>query len=339
MALPAKGIILIKSMKNVIKYVISLTLAACLMWFVFKDINLSEMLTQFANANYWWIICSALMGLVAHIARAARWKLLMEPLGFKPSTFKTTLAVLMGYFANYIIPRMGEVTRCGTLQKTDDIPFEKSFGTVVTERIFDVVVLLLILVLNLALEFSKLKDFFLQQFSSKITLIIGLLVVVAIGGILGIYFFRKYQEQLAKHPILGKVISLINGLIDGVLSISKMQKPGLFIFYTLLIWVMYYFSAYVLFFAIPETSHLSMLAGLTVLTMGSFGMAAPTQGGIGPYHFLVGNALVLYGLEQHKGIILATFIHGSQMIALLFLGALSFVITLFLKPNQPKAIQ
>lgn len=303
------------------------------MWFVFKDINMTEMFHQFANANYWWIIFSGFLGLVAHIARASRWKLLMEPLGYKPSTFRTTLAVLMGYFANYIIPRMGEVTRCGTLQKTDGIPMEKSFGTVVTERIFDLVMLLIILILNLSLEFTKLKDFFMEQFASKVTLIVAFLIVVILGGIAGIWLFKKYQAKLAEHPVLGKVVNLVNGLLDGLLSIGKMQQPGLFIFYSVLIWVMYYFSAYVLFFAIPETSHLGLLAGLTVLTMGSFGMAAPTQGGIGPFHFLVGNALVLYGLQQKDGIILATFIHGSQMIALLILGALSFLITLFLKSH------
>lgn len=323
-------------MKNILKYVISLGLAGCLMWFVFKDINIADMLHQFAKANYWWIILSGILGLVAHISRAIRWKLLMEPLGYKPSTFRTTLAVLTGYFANYIIPRMGEVTRCGTLQKTDDIPIEKSFGTVVTERIFDLVMLLVIFLLNLTLEFTKLKDFFMEQFASKVTLIVVLLVVATVGGVAGIWLFKKYQAKLAEHPVLGKIVGLINGLLDGLLSIGKMQKPGLFIFYTLLIWVMYYFSAYVLFFAIPETSHLSMLAGLTVLTMGTFGMAAPTQGGIGPYHFLVGNALVLYGLEQKNGIILATFIHGSQMVALLLLGALSFLTTLFLTSKSSK---
>ncbi len=320
-------------MKKILQYTISLVLAGGLLWFVFKDISLSEMLNEFRKADYKWLMLSAILSIIAHVSRALRWKMLMKPLGYRPSTFNTTLAVFIGYFANYVIPRMGEVSRCGSLKKTDDIPFEKSFGTVLTERIFDVVSLLIVLSLNLILEFDKLQHFFMEQFASKIYLIVGLLAFLAVGGIIGIYLFRKYQQRLSDVPVLGKIVGFLNGLLDGLMSIKKIEKPFLFIFLSANIWVMYWLSAYVLFFAIPETTHLGLLAGLTVLTMGSFGMAAPTQGGIGPFHFLVGNALVLYGLPQKDGIILATFIHGSQMVTLLALGALSFLITLFIKPK------
>ncbi|MEA5259289.1 lysylphosphatidylglycerol synthase transmembrane domain-containing protein [Arcicella aquatica] len=320
-------------MKKILQYTISLVLAGGLLWFVFKDISLSEMLDEFRKADYKWLMLSAILSIIAHVSRALRWKMLMKPLGYQPSTFNTTLAVFIGYFANYVIPRMGEVSRCGSLKKTDDIPFEKSFGTVLTERIFDVVSLLIVLSLNLILEFDKLQHFFMEQFASKIYLIVGLLAFLAVAGIIGIYLFRKYQQRLSDVPVLGKIVGFLNGLLDGLMSIKKIEKPFLFIFLSANIWVMYWLSAYVLFFAIPETTHLGLLAGLTVLTMGSFGMAAPTQGGIGPFHFLVGNALVLYGLPQKDGIILATFIHGSQMVTLLALGALSFLITLFIKPK------
>ena len=320
-------------MKKILQYTISLVLAGGLLWFVFKDISLSEMLEEFRKADYKWLMLSGILAIIAHVSRALRWKMLMKPLGYRPSTFNTTLAVFIGYFANYVIPRMGEVSRCGSLKKTDDIPFEKSFGTVLTERIFDVVSLLIVLSLNLILEFDKLQHFFMEQFASKIYLIVGLLAFLAVAGIVGIYLFRKYQQKLSDVPVLGKIVGFLNGLLDGLMSIKKIEKPYLFIFLSANIWVMYWLSAYVLFFAIPETAHLSLLAGLTVLTMGSFGMAAPTQGGIGPFHFLVGNALVLYGLPQKDGIILATFIHGSQMVTLLALGALSFLITLFIKPK------
>ena len=320
-------------MKKILQYTISLVLAGGLLWFVFKDISLSEMLDEFKKADYKWLMLSAILSITAHVSRAARWRILMQPLGYQPSTFNTTLAIFIGYFANYIIPRMGEVSRCGSLKKTDNIPFEKSFGTVLTERIFDVVSLLIVLMLNLILEYDKLQHFFMEQFASKVYLIVGLLIFLSIAGVLSIYLFRKYQERLSEVPILSKIVGFLNGLLDGLMSVKHLEKPFAFIFFSILIWVMYWLSAYVLFFAIPETAHLGLLAGLTVLTMGSFGMAAPTQGGIGPFHFLVGNALVLYGLPQKDGIILATFIHGSQMITLLALGAVSFLITLFIKPK------
>ncbi len=320
-------------MKKILQYTVSLVLAGALLWFVFKDISLSEMLDQFANADYRWLLLSALFAMTAHVSRAARWRILMKPLGYQPSLFNTTLAIFIGYFANYIIPRMGEVSRCGSLRKTDNIPFEKSFGTVLTERIFDLISLLIVLTLNLIFEFNKLQNFFMEQFASKVYILLGLLVFLFVGGIVGIYFFRKYQEQLSTVPFLSKIITFINGLLDGLMSVRHLENPIAFVVYSITIWVMYLLSAYVLFFAIPQTAHLGLLAGLTVLTMGSFGMAAPTQGGIGPFHFLVGNALVLYGLPQKDGIMLATFIHGSQMITLLALGALSFLITLFIKPK------
>lgn len=321
-------------MKKILQYAISLTIAGGLLWYVFKDIDLSTMVGQFKKANYWWIVVSGFAAIIAHLSRAVRWKMLMEPLGYNPSNFRTLLAVLIGYFANFIMPRMGEVSKCGSLQKTDNIPFEKSFGTVVAERIFDLISLLVLLALNLLLEFGRLKEFFVEQFSEKIPLVIGILVALPLLGFAGVYFFKKYQDRLVqKSAFLKKVIHFMNGLLDGLLSIKKLKSPGLFIAYTVLIWVAYYFSAYVLFFSIPETSHLGPLAGLTVLVIGSLGMAAPAQGGIGPFHFLVGNILVLYGLTKEAGITLATFIHGSQMLLLLFLGAISFLITLFLKPK------
>ncbi|MFN8354767.1 MAG: lysylphosphatidylglycerol synthase transmembrane domain-containing protein [Spirosomataceae bacterium] len=324
--------------KKIIRYSISLVVAGSLMWWVFKDIDLAAMFEQFKKADYRWIIVSALLAMVAHWSRAYRWCMLMEPMGYKPSVFHATLAVWVGYFANFILPRMGEVTRCGSLQQTDGIPFEKSFGTVVAERIFDVITLLVLIALNFLLEFDRLSEFFLSFFGDKLqgSANKGSLLLLAGGGlvllvVVGWFVYQRFQQQILANPVVQKIVGFLQGLLDGLLSIRKLRRPWLFIFHSVLIWTMYYFMSFVLFWSIPETAHLSMLAGLTVLVVGAIGTAAPTQGGIGAYHVLVGNVMVLYGLTKEAGITLATFIHGSQMVTILFVGAVSFLITLFVR--------
>lgn len=323
-------------LKKILRYGISLLIAGGLMWWVFKDIDLAAMFEQFGKADYRWIIVSALLALVAHWSRAYRWCMLMEPMGYKPSIFNATLAVWMGYFANFILPRMGEVTRCGSLQRTDDVPFEKAFGTVVAERVFDVITLLVLIALNFLLEFDRLSEFFLNFFGSKLedsASKTNLLLLLGVGLLLAIiiawFIFWHFKTQILANTLVQKILGFLGGLLEGMLSIRKLRKPWVFIFHTILIWTMYYFMSYVLFFSIPETANLGMLTGLTVLVVGAIGMSAPTLGGIGAYHVLVGNVMVLYGLTQSAGITLATFIHGSQMVTILLVGAIAFLIALF----------
>lgn len=327
-------------MKNVLRYAISLILAGALIWFVFKDINLDEMLDRFAKSDWRWIAISCFFLLCAHVSRAWRWGMLMEPLGHKPGLLNSSVSVLTGYFANYIVPRMGEVTRCGTLYRLERIPVNLSFGTVVAERIFDVVVLLIMIGLNFILEFDRLSTFFTDFFQSKIAggnsgsgsgMLLGILVagilIVAIAGFV-IYKNLALRDKLQQNALIGKIITFAKGMLEGLLSVRKLRNPGLFILSTLIIWVMYYLVSYVLFFCIPETSDLGPLAGLTLLVVGAIGMTAPTQGGIGAYHLLVGNVMILYGLSQNDGITLATFIHGAQMLFMLAVGALAFLFVL-----------
>jgi glycosyltransferase 2 family protein len=326
-------------MKNIIKYTVSLAIAGGLLWYVFKDIDLGAMFEAFQKADYRWIIVSGLLTILAHWSRAYRWSLLMEPVvGRRPGAFDTTVAVLTGYFANLIIPRMGEVTRCGTLNRLEGVPVNISFGTVVAERIFDALALLFLIAATFLLEFDRLSTFFLDFFSSKVN-VSGLQnnplpIIILVGIVLGMallawFLYGRYKEVLQQKPIYQKITAFTGGLVEGVLSVRKLKNPGAFLFHTVLIWTTYYFMSYVLFFSLPQTSGLSMLAGLTILIMGGIGMAAPVQGGIGPFHLLVGNALVLYGLTQQDGIVLATFMHAVQTIVTLLLGGISFLIVLF----------
>ncbi len=339
-------------MKNIVKYIISLAVAGGLMWYVFKDMDLAAMWAKFQNANHSWLILVAIFTIIAAWSRAYRWNMLLEPVGYKPSAFNSTVAVFTGYFANQLIPRAGEVTRCGTLNRLEKVPVNVSFGTVVAERVFDVVSLLVLIGLAFVLEFGRLSDFFMSLFGEKL----GLgqeggsnrIVLLAGVGVIGIglavaawWFYRKNAERLRQNALFAKIEGFVLGLVDGLLSIRKLRSPMAFVFHTVLIWVMYFLSSYVCFFVLPESSGLSLLAGLTILIMGGLGMSAPVQGGIGPYHILVSSALVLYGLSKENGLALATYIHGTQMILMLILGGISFIITLVKSPkasNQTDSI-
>ena len=332
------------TIKNTLKYLVSLAVAGGLMWFVFKDMDLAAMWAKFENANHAWLILVVIFTIIAAWSRAVRWKMLLEPLGYQPSTINATVSVFTGYFANQLVPRAGEVTRCATLNRTDSVPVNLSFGTVVAERVFDVITLLTLIAVAFVLEFKRLSDFFLNFFASKFGIgkagnnSLGILAGIGILGLgllaFGVWYYRKNAVAMRQNTLFVKIETFVMGLIDGLLSVRKLRSPGAFLFHTVLIWLMYFLCAYVSFFVLKETSHLSLLAGLTVLIMGGLGMSAPVQGGIGPYHLLVSSALVLYGLSQENGLALATYMHGTQMILMLILGGLSFLYVLVKKPKN-----
>ena len=331
-------------MKNILKYCLSLGVAGGLMWYVFKDMDIASMWAKFQHANHSWLILVTIFTIIAAWSRAYRWNMLLEPLGYRPSSFDSTVAVFTGYFANQLIPRAGEVTRCGTLNRLEKVPVNVGFGTVVAERVFDVVTLLFLIGLAFVLEFGRLSNFFMELFGEKLGLgqgsdsnriaLLGGLAVVGIGFLGAVWwFYRKNAERLRQNSLFAKIEGFVLGLIDGLLSVRKLRNPWLFVFHTVLIWSMYLLSSYVCFFVLPESSHLTLLAGLTILIMSGLGMSAPVQGGIGPYHILVSSALVLYGLSKEDGLALATYIHGTQMILMLIIGGISFIITLVKSPK------
>lgn len=330
--------------KNILKYLISLAIAGGLLWFTFQQSHLdaADLWTKISAADYRWVLLSAVLTLVAHWSRAERWRILLEPVvSQRPSSLDTTASVLIGYLANLALPRAGEVARCGTLYRLSGgsggpVPVNVSFGTVVAERLFDLLMLVLLLGATFILEFDRLSQFFMEFLGGKLpkgtngTGILLLVAAVLLGvALLGWFLFKRYQDALGRHPLYQRVSSFFKGLVDGLLSVRKIRRPGAFVFHTLLIWTMYYLMSYCLFFAMPATANLGPLAGLTILVVGSLGMAAPTPGGIGSFHLLVGQVALLYGLTSQDGQILATFIHGVSTLMIIILGITSLLYVLF----------
>ena len=322
-------------MKKILQYLVFLGIGGGLVWYSIASgiINPPKLWQDVSHANLWYVGLMIVLMIVAHGSRAARWQMLLEPLGYKPSFFNVNNAVWLGYFANNLVPRLGEVTRCSQLYKSDDIPVEKSLGTVVTDRIFDVVTLFILLIIHFIIDFDKLWAFINQQMAQnsgektgKPNLIFFLLIGFVIIGFV-LFIFRKKILQI---PLVQTIIEKLQGLLDGLLSIRHLKNPPLFIFYSVLIWAMYYSMGYVLFFAIPKFAILPPIAGLTVLVSGALAMILPSPGGAGTVTAIVSPVLVtMYGLSKDDAGTLSTFIQSSQMLVTLVVGSVIFLITIF----------
>ncbi len=324
-------------MKKIFQYLLFLGIGGGLIWYSIASgiINPTKLWEDVSSANLWWVGLMVILMFIAHGSRAARWQMLLEPLGYKPSFMNVNNAVWLGYFANNLVPRLGEVTRCSQLYKSDNIPVDKSLGTVVTDRIFDVVTLFILLIVHFIIDFDKLWAFVTQQLSQNqgsggghSTLLYILLGIVILVGIIS-FIFRKNILEVALIQI---VIEKLKGLLDGLLSIRHLKNPKLFLFYSVMIWLMYWAMGYVLFFAIPKFAVLPPIAGLTFLVSGALAMILPSPGGAGTVTAIVSPVLVtMYGLSKDDAGTLATFVQSSQMLVTLVVGAVIFLVSIFIK--------
>jgi len=325
---------MIKKATSVFKYTFSLGLALALLYLAFRNVDFSEFIEKSKQVNYTWVIISILLSLVAYYARAYRWNILLKPLGYPNlNVHKTNLAVLVGYLANLAFPRLGEVTRCGMMKRSDDVPVSTSLGTVITERIIDLFTLIALILLALVLEYDRLIEFLTHIFS-ELQDVEGLMwkagMIIVIGGalvfILGYVLYVKNE----------KVRSFINDLIRGILSLKDVKNRWGFVLSTIVLWVTYYFMSYIIVFSIPETAHLSWVAGIMLLVTGGIALAVPVQGGIGTYHAFISAMLVLYSVEKTTGVFLATLLHTSQIVAIAIFGGMALLVSVFIKKNHER---
>ena len=324
-------------MKKILQYLLFLGIGGGLIWYSVAAgiINPTKLWEDVSHANLWWVGLMVILMFIAHGSRAARWQMLLEPLGYKPSFMNVNNAIWLGYFANNLVPRLGEVTRCSQLYKSDNVPVDKSLGTVVTDRIFDVVTLFILLLVHFIIDFDKLWAFVNQQLSQNqdsekgsSTLLYIILGIVFLVGIIS-FIFRKSILEVA---LIQTVIEKLKGLLDGLLSIRHLKNPKLFLFYSIMIWLMYWAMGYVLFFAIPKFADLPPIAGLTFLVSGALAMILPSPGGAGTVTAIVSPVFVtMYGLSKDDAGTLATFVQSSQMLVTLVVGAVIFLISVFVK--------
>nr|WP_245227861.1 lysylphosphatidylglycerol synthase transmembrane domain-containing protein [Pedobacter petrophilus] len=304
----------------------------------FRGQDLGKIWLEIKTANLFHVIISALCVLIAYLLRALRWQMLYKSIHYQVGFWNVYHGVIIGYLANLALPRFGEVVRCSVMHKTERVPIFSSLGTVITERLFDVLMLFLTGLAMLIFQYDLVFDFLYHRIYQNITnyfihlnyawLVAFGIFMVSLCGLL-VYFLRRRVSK--------KFLRIFVSLRQGFGSYSKMKNKASFLLCTVGIWSFYLVSMYFCFFAIPSTSHLHFNAAFTALVFSGFAMAAPVQGGIGVFHWMVAQSLILYSISLKDGLAYATIIHSSQVLLILILGCLSIFLTLT-KPD-PKQIK
>ncbi|MBS2213908.1 flippase-like domain-containing protein [Carboxylicivirga mesophila] len=314
-----------KSLSKLIQFILFPAIGLFIIYQLYKDQNATEVAAILRNdVDYKWIILSISLGILSHVSRAMRWQMLIEPIEKKPGLLNTFCAVMIGYLANLIFPRMGEVSRCGVLSKYERLSFTRVVGTVVAERLSDLFMLLIIMVAVLALQFDLLGGFLLRTLKLESVgeiflspLFYGIVALIAVS----ILLIKKYSKQ---YRALMFLKNLMAKFTEGLSSIRKIKNKPLYLLHTFFIWFMYFLMIYVCFFSMPATSSLNINAGITILLTGSLGMIAPVQGGIGAWHFMVIATLKLYGVPAESGGVFALVVHAAQNLMIIGMGLLAF---------------
>ncbi len=291
-----------------------------------------EIWESFRQADYIWILLSLVLGIVSHISRSIRWKMLMEPMGYHPRFRNVVFAVFIGYFANLALPRLGEVSRCGVLTKYEKIPFQKSFGTVVTERAIDLLIFALLFLLNLGIQFGRVSDYISQKIVrpmqgklevfSGTNYLIYVLIAAVVFCLALLYFLRKNFSHTGFYK---KIKEVILGFLEGLKSLAHIKKPFWFIFHSLLIWTLYYAMTMVVFNCLPETRGLSLTAGFAVYIFATIGVMI-VQGGIGIYPAIVAETLFLYAIPETKGYAMGWLLWSGQTVMIVLAGIISLIL-------------
>jgi uncharacterized protein (TIRG00374 family) len=325
---------------SVLKVIIPLGIGIYVIWYQFDQLTedqIKQIGDSFANANYFWVGLSVLFGLLSHMSRAYRWNYPLASLGYQNRYINNFFGVMIGYVANIILPRFGEVWRCVMVSRYEKAPFEKLFGTVVAERVADLVVLLLIVVAVVVMQLNRLKDSlnelvgdFLKT-NSVVELVLKAGLTLTILGVAGFIGWRLLKRS--QNPVFVKIRGLVQGLTDGVLSILRMEKKWAFLAHTAFIWVLYLAMFYVPFLALPGTSGASISAVLASFVMASFSIVL-VQGGIGVYPVAVAQTLMLYGIDYEGGFAMGWIIWVAQTIMIVTFGVASLVLMPLLNERE-----
>jgi len=318
---------------NIIKLLFFLSIGLFLLWLASRTLDeqgWAEMKNSLQEVNYWFVLLSIIAGILSHLIRAMRWNQMIQTFGYRPKLHNAFFAVMIGYLANYVFLRMGEVMRCGFLARYDEPPADKLLGTVISERVVDLGFLIVLFAITILIQYQLLSNFFYDKIwlglSEKFSNIFGtgvlskFLLLIAIG----LAFFVIYS-LFKKLEIANKLTRFLSGVKEGILSIKNITNMPLFIFYSLAIWVMYFFMILLVFYSLDATKHLGFIEGLTILVFGTFGIIA-VQGGIGAYHLIVQQALLLYGISAATGLAFGWVSWGVQTVLIVVIGVISFIL-------------
>lgn len=320
-------------LKAILQYTVIILITIILTWFSLKGIQVGEsenkgeyLLKTWRQADKGWLLVMAAVAMLSHIIRAHRWNLLLQPTGHNPTLKSSFISLMTGYLVNLAIPRGGEVSRCYNLFKLEKVPVEVSFGTVVVERVVDLMCLLLLIGLTFVLESERLISFLQTLQFSDPSAGISVLLYIFIGLVLVAIAMVWLVKRNAK--LLNLTTKIWRGIKNGLLSVFKLKRKGIFIFHSLVIWLLYFMMSYAVIQAFPATAHLGFSAVVSLFGIGSIAMAAPLPGGTGSYHVLVPQGLVfLYGISNTEATAFTFIFHGWQTVIMIISGAISLIAT------------
>jgi glycosyltransferase 2 family protein len=313
------------NLKTIIQYIIFFGLAALLLWYVLKDIDIDTLLNKIKTADPFYIIAIGLVGILSIVARTIRWQILIEPVEEKrPKFFNTFMSIFIGYGLNFLTPRFGEVARCAILARYEKLSVDKLAGTMIAERLFDFLCLVMVCFITLSLSFTTITNYVsgsLAQLQSKFTpTVIAVLALIGAIGIAALVWLSK-KSKGNQSPFF----KIINNIKSGVLSVFQLKRAPEFVFHTVLIWTCYLFMTYLGFKGLSDTAHLDIKAGFNVLTLGSFGFIL-TPGGTGSYQLIVEKILTeLYNINKLAASAYSNLSWALQNGILLFGAALSML--------------
>lgn len=351
-----------RTILNILKFLLFLGIGASILYLVFQHQNkaylnecalkgvpeaqcslLEKLWTDFQGVHYVWLLLVLVAFMISNYSRAVRWQMLVQPLGVQPRFHNAYLTIYLGYFFNLLLPRLGEVARAGTFARYEHIPVEKVLGTVVVDRIFDAISILLITTLSLVLEYDTILRFAEAHVSvtDKIQTLRTLLWLGIPLGFLVLSLLWIFRKKLAKTALFKKIRHVLSGFWQGIQTVRKLDRPWLFLLHSINIWVMFYAMTYLAFHAYDPTSGLSPVAALLVFVFGGWGIVIPSPGGMGTYHFLVQTALTMYGIRGEDGFAYANIAFFSmQMGGNILLGTTALILLPRLnKGYHPKGIE
>lgn len=318
---------------SAIKFLVFLALGAFLVWLAVRGLtedDKAQIHRALSEANYIWVALSVLLGIVAHLSRAVRWKMLFAPMNLHPKLSNIFYAVMIGYLGNLVINRLGEVLRCTILKRYEKIPLTQSFGTVIAERMIDTVVVLMLFSISIWIEYNRLQTYISENIISPLKLRLysyaenTMLLFLAAGfGIAVILLIFAFRKKISRNPITHKIRALLLNFLEGIKSVAKVKSPFWFIFHSLFIWTMYLMTVYVCIFAFTETKSMTLTDCLVIMCFGSLGVMA-TPGGIGAYQWIVLQIMLLWGFSTAMGVAFGWVVWLAQTITVLAVGLLSF---------------
>tara|TARA_B110000444_G_scaffold11075_1_gene9485 strand:- start:15171 stop:16130 length:960 start_codon:yes stop_codon:yes gene_type:complete len=312
----------LSKLKSFFKAIVPLSIGLFFIYLTISFTNKEErelIFSYIKNADYRFLLLSVFFGILSHISRAYRWKFLLAPLGYKPRFINSILSVLIAYIANLGIPRSGEILRATILSSYEKIPFEKTFGTIIAERLVDLLILIGFILIALSLQFELIWGI-LKEKRISLNDLMPVLVSLAI-----LFFVVRLLFKQERYPFITKIKTFCKGVLEGVLSLKTMPHKGIFIAHTLFIWTMYLAMFYVVKWTVYETSILGLNDLLPAFVIGGLAISA-TNGGIGIYPFSVAMMLAAFGVSNESGLAFGWIVWTSQTLMIIVFGSLSFFV-------------